>query len=350
MSVKAETIGRDHSLDMAKGLGILCIVLLHYESGIIPVAVNTFIGSFMITMFYVSAGWLMALRPPAPTSIFARKRLVSIGLPYLYWGLIIIAFDTLLWICGYYTWYTPVSDVYKFLVLNGIGTLWFLPALFIGEVTWCWFRRRPWWAVVALFVAVEAFLQWYGHTFTGTFGYVVDTASEASGKIMAAPFRTLYRASHAVICVAGGYYFSLLLSPRLPSMSLAVKLCISFSLLVVAYVTTSIPVFSGPLAAALWIFLCPILAPVGFIVLFRVVDRGPVMRYLDYWGRNSLSLMVTHYSIVMVLVAMALQYIFHCPLLGWVSVVAFVLMMPVQYLITELLNRHFPQLLAKKKK
>ena len=53
---------RARYLDEAKGLGILCIVFLHYENGVIPWTVNTFIGSFMITIFYIIAGWIMAMK------------------------------------------------------------------------------------------------------------------------------------------------------------------------------------------------------------------------------------------------------------------------------------------------
>lgn len=41
-----------------KGLSILCIVLLHYGLGAFPNQINVFIGSFMITAFYVTSGWV----------------------------------------------------------------------------------------------------------------------------------------------------------------------------------------------------------------------------------------------------------------------------------------------------
>ena len=59
---------RERYIDMAKGLAILCIVLLHYENGLFPTEVNTFVGSFMISMFYVTSGWLMASRKNISTT------------------------------------------------------------------------------------------------------------------------------------------------------------------------------------------------------------------------------------------------------------------------------------------
>ena len=62
MSNTTSNLPRAKYLDEAKGLGILCIVFLHYENGVIPGTVNTFIGSFMITIFYIVAGWIMAMK------------------------------------------------------------------------------------------------------------------------------------------------------------------------------------------------------------------------------------------------------------------------------------------------
>ena len=63
MMIKAEKMTRERYVDIAKGIAILCIALLHYENGIFPQQLNTFIGSFMVSMFYVASGWISALYP-----------------------------------------------------------------------------------------------------------------------------------------------------------------------------------------------------------------------------------------------------------------------------------------------
>lgn len=52
---------RTKYIDIAKGIAIICIVLLHFEDGLFPQQLNTFISSFMISMFYIVAGWIDAL-------------------------------------------------------------------------------------------------------------------------------------------------------------------------------------------------------------------------------------------------------------------------------------------------
>lgn len=53
--------GRIKYIDIVKGISIICIVLLHFEDGLFPQQLNIFIGSFMISMFYIVSGWIDAL-------------------------------------------------------------------------------------------------------------------------------------------------------------------------------------------------------------------------------------------------------------------------------------------------
>ena len=162
MSNTTSNLPRAKYLDEAKGLGILCIVFLHYENGVIPGTVNTFIGSFMITIFYIVAGWIMAMKNvQTPTRELAKKRFRSLGLPYIYWTGIIIIFDIILWAFGYYNNYFIAREVYKSIVLRGIGTLWFLPALFFGEIIWNWLLRRHW---AMWIIALAAILIYQPHS------------------------------------------------------------------------------------------------------------------------------------------------------------------------------------------
>lgn len=103
---------RTKYIDIAKGIAIICIVLLHFEDGLFPRQLNTFIGSFMITMFYVIAGWIDALRhEPRTLKDLIRKRWRQLGVPYILWTIIILAFDCILWISGYYDSYFIGSEV-----------------------------------------------------------------------------------------------------------------------------------------------------------------------------------------------------------------------------------------------
>ena len=122
-------------IDILKGFAILCITFLHFEAGVLPSWLNVWIGTFMISAFYLTSGWVMGLKDDKMTvKELVYKRLKSLGVPYLCFSGLIILFDIILLLWGYYDVMFLGREVYKTIVLRGIGTLWFLPSLFFGEL------------------------------------------------------------------------------------------------------------------------------------------------------------------------------------------------------------------------
>lgn len=124
------------SIDWMKGLCIICITMLHIENGLLPMWANYFISIFMITGFYVTNGWIHGLKQTESVDVkqFAGKRLRSLGIPYLWFTFIILMVDIIFYFVGHYNIDVIARDVYKSIVLRGIGTLWFLPVLFFWGI------------------------------------------------------------------------------------------------------------------------------------------------------------------------------------------------------------------------
>lgn len=330
---------RDRSLDMVKGLGIWCIVFLHYEDGLLPWQVNLFISTFMISIFYVTAGWLMGGMPAIPSKVLLHKRLRSLGLPYLYWSLIILGFDTLLWAVGYYEPLIIGRDLYKTVVLKGIGTLWFLPALFFGELLWNWLRTCSSISIMVMMVAlILVDCVWLS---------ISDMRVDNQWKLISAPLNVVSASIGATVGVAAGYYFREFFDKRLSRLCrnglFVVGLCVcvgSFFLNINNYA------WFGVMSVAVHIVVGVILPPIGFLLIFKALDNVKFFNFLDYWGRNSLSLMVTHFSIVMVLALIFVEYVLHSRMMGWISVGAFLASIPIQYLLTIGINRYCPKLVS----
>ena len=120
-------------IDILKGFSIIAIMLLHYENGVFPRYLNMWIGCFMVAAFYFISGWLMASKESDSWSVWWKKRKNSLVMPYIYFSFIIIIFDILLCLLGEMQAKILFRDIYKTLVLRGIGTLWFIPALLGGE-------------------------------------------------------------------------------------------------------------------------------------------------------------------------------------------------------------------------
>ena len=322
---------RQRYLDIVKGISILGITFLHYESGLLSDYANCYIGLFMIVMFYFVPGWLDAMNERKLTlKELCRKRWQQLGKPYIYWTGIILVFDLILFAFGYYDTYFIAREVYKSVILRGIGTLWFLPALFGGEILWHIVKRRLWATVLAL-IAIYTYQYFYYQAFALVEGHMMQ--------IIEAPFRVVCSVSTALLMIAVGYYTYKLVARM--ALSRGVVLATGLTLTAASFATLPVSVFPH---------FQSIIECVGLVLLFKGLPDGKLWDYFDYWGRNSLSLMVTHYSITLVLSVIVVTKLLGMEFVGWVTIYAFVVSMIVSYFITLALNRYFPCLLGKKVK
>ena len=329
---------RERFLDIAKGVAILCIVLLHVENGVIPNGLNTFIGSFMISLFFITTGWLDGYRTePLKLKELCSKRWKQLGIPYLWWTGVILAFDLLLWSAGYYDAYMIGREAYKALVLRGIGTLWFLPALFGGEMIWNIVRRYRSVAIGLLAVALTLVAQ---YAYYKAFGGKTDSLT----RIIEAPFHTLSNMLSAWTSIAAGFLFRrILVALRMVRMA-------KWQYLVIGIVLTALGYWCANYwpVPMLWGLAAPIIGPIGILMLTMAVQDLKLTDYFNYWGINSLVLMVTHYSIVVVLFEMFHKAVFHEPYIqGYPAFAYFAVIMVLEYYICELINKYFSYLLGK---
>lgn len=319
-------------IDIVKGLSIWCIVLLHYENGVFPNSLNVFIGSFMITAFFVSSGWVSAMRPSQRTlKELAAKRWRQLGLPYVWWSGIILAFDLLLYAFGYYSPYFLESEAYKAIILRGIGTLWFLPALFGGELIWHGLRRCHWRSVALAFLGTILYMHVYGLIFGGQ--------TEAIYKIIAAPFRTLSNILMAWTGIAFGYYAYTILGRRIEHAHPASLLLSGLFLCTVAWFCTN----SWPSSIGiLWLYTAPLLGPLGLLLMAKALQSWRPLSFFDYWGRHSLNLMLTHYSITLVICNIIVQKCMLIPFSGRITLICFFCSIPIQYFWVFFVNKYAP--------
>ena len=319
-------------IDILKGLSILCITFLHFEAGVIPLWLNVWIGSFMISAFYLTAGWMMGMRDEdIELKDLARKRLKSLGVPYLCFSGLIILFDIILLLCGYYDVMFLGREVYKTIVLRGIGTLWFLPSLFFGELLFVWLKSKRSWLLIG-FMALGTFLYLY---FYGQ--WVAEYRNLSSlNQIIDAPFYTIRNAMIAWPVVGAGYLVAKDYKRLLGGLSKRVLLMVA---LVIIGLSIYFASFSKLSLGVVAYFLPSVLGPLGLLLLAIVVEKWHIMRFFTYWGRNSLVLMVTHYSIVMVLCQIFDKYVLECnEFVGWRTIVYFVVTVLLTYPLVWFFN------------
>lgn len=329
---------RERYIDLVKGLSILCITFLHYERGILPSCVNTFIGSFMITAFYITSGWVAAMQSSQPTfKALIKKRWKQLGKPYLWWTAIIIMFDLILFALGYYDISYIGKEIYKAITLRGIGTLWFLPALFGGEILWFYLKGKKniWLIIIFLIVSL---------CYQNLYNYFFENETEIFYQIINAPFCTINNILGAWIGIGFGYCSYTLLKSKI-LVGAKYKL-VSGGLLFTAFAFITAN-YLPPFLSLFWHIFAPLWGPLGLLLLAKSVQQCRFFDFFNFWGVNSLNLMVTHYSIVMVLMTIILKDGFNATIEGWTSIIVFIISMPIQYLLVVIIDRYAKFLLGR---
>ena len=328
-------------IDATKGVAILCITFLHFEQGVIPAWLNIWIGLFMISAFYVTSGWVTGIndKPITAKQLF-RKRIRQLGIPYLWFSLLIILFD-LLWVSvGLMGSDIMLRDIYKTIVLRGIGTLWFLPVLLIGECIFTLIKnsKRRWlWAAVAMVITVSVNYAY------NSIWFPKSNISELN-KMLDAPMQPIVRGLHAWPIIAIGYLMGKKWGKSIMQTNKAWLLIVSALIFAASFVLVINPPFTVYYINDL---LSNILPAIAFMCLFAIFAKG--IKFFTYWGVNSLILMCTHFSITMeILMAFDKQILHHPVFEGPRTIVYFAICVLLTYPLVYLFNGKLKFMLGKK--
>ena len=330
-------------IDATKGVAILCITFLHFEKGVIPGWLNIWIGMFMISAFYVTSGWIMGInnKPITANELF-KKRIRQLGFPYLWFSLLIISFD-ILWVAlGLMESGILLRDIYKTVVLRGIGTLWFLPVLFIGEYIFTLINnsKRKWlWATIAMIITLSVNYAYYSI-------WLPKNDICELHKILDAPMQPIVRGLYAWPIIEIGF----LLGKRWGKSILEVKktklLSISVLLFAISFILIIKPPFNIYYINGL---LSNTLPAIAFMCLFAVFRNSVIENFFTYWGVNSLIMMCTHFSITMeVLMAFDRHVLHHTIFEGPRTIIYFVICVLLTYPLAWLFNNKLKFMLGKK--
>ena len=330
-------------IDATKGVAILCITFLHFEQGVIPTWLNTWIGMFMISAFYVTSGWVTGIsnKPITAKELF-KKRIRQLGIPYLWFSLLIIIFD-ILWVAlGLMESGILLRDIYKTLVLRGIGTLWFLPVLLIGEYIFTLIKnsKKKWmWAAIGLAITLLV-----NHLYNSYWQPIRDIGE--LNKILDAPMQPIVRGLYAWPIIAIGYLFGKRWGKSIMEMNKVKLLSISTLLFVISFILIIRPPFNIYYINGL---LSNTLPAVAFMLLFVVFAKGIITKFFTYWGVNSLILMCTHFSIIQVLLTTFDKHVLNHPTIeGERTIIYFIVCIILTYPLVYLFNSKLKFMLGKK--
>lgn len=285
-------------IDLAKGVGILLVILGHiqYISG----GFRHFIVSFHIPLFFIIAGMLIRVKrdEKKPLSVNIARKTGSVLRPYLIFSVIFIIAQTVAWkLGGTITADMIKENIFLTVILYGMSVLWFLGALFVGEsVFFLLFKimkRKlvPFVVCAGLVVSclLNRLLQYYcaWHSCDALISYIRYFCQD------------FIRIGMIVFFIAVGFYAwrlyekmhvhpvkALLAGTALIAVTVYISIINGGVDLHFLVLNNEFLYFTGAICGSLGvIFLCMAMLPIAHLAPFKV---------LAFYGKNSLIVMMTH--------------------------------------------------------
>lgn len=321
---------RSDAIDMVKGLSIMTLFFLHFENGGLYIDYNIFL--VRSPSFFIVIGWLWGLSSNRRTvKEHWTKRLQGLVKPYIYFSLIFLAYDLFLITLQVIEPHILYRDIYKTLCLRGIGTLWFLPALLCGEIIFLYLRTKKSYIKFLYTIIIFAIL------------YMLRNGYE--NKLVDAPLKVITNACNAYIYISVAYFISKRWGKRIIAMGKS-RLAITGTILLLC--DFFLVNFIGNIGI-FGLILGSTLAGFGILLLFTAIeDFKPIAKPLVYCGKNSLTIMAIHYSILFETARIVDKYIlgyehYH----GSRTLIYFFIAVVLQVLIIEFINRKTPFIIGK---
>lgn len=293
---------------------------------------------FMITAFYFTSGWLQGIssKQRSVKELF-QKRLRSLGIPYLWFVLLILSFDVVWILCGYAEWKLLATHIYNAAILRGIGTLWFLPALFGGEMIFAWLRNKNnLLLTLTVFVGTMLYLHYFNQ-----WHYTYRELSDLN-RIIDAPFHAFSRVVSAWPVIGLGFLFGKFYNQQLERLSFIQQFAWGVGILIVMNASIWLGIGYGTS------FFTNALLALGWMLVFMSLPKNPISHFFSFWGKNSLILMATHYSILMeICVVINREWLGHAELEGINALWFFVATILLEYPIVWLFNHKLKFMLGK---
>ncbi len=358
---------RLHWIDTLKGIGIILVVLAHYS---LPIALDTYIFSFHMPLFFFISGFLFDFGKYAESaSNFVKGRFKSLIVPYFCFAVITCIFYLLL-----DELYTPGIPSIKFFensIIHRIShifvafgpaisynpPLWFLTCLFVTELLFYGLARK-------YYREPKKLVFWL--IITGVIGYFYSVY---------VPFRIPWNvdvALAAIVFYGAGNLFRRLTEPELRT-SFSLKLdsefieklfkvekylpaiAILLSLLYLGYLLkfpTDDKVNMNVLKYG-ELFSFYLLAFSGIFTFVYLSKRIVSSKVLEYYGRNSLIILALHFplkdvltKLVIIILGVETEYIhYSAGIAQGLTVLSLTLLVPVIYVT----NNYFPFILGKKR-
>ncbi len=338
-------------LDMTKGIGIILVVIGH--STFAGDHLLTWIASFHMPLFFIVTGMLLqhTQEEKIRMSIIVRKKTKSIMLPYISFSIIYLAMDMglLLLHLGNKTLLDFYYAIISTFTCYGISTLWFLPALFIGEISFLFIRKRYSHIITILIGFMLALIVGLTYPiFDARYSLYKTTYSLILGYLLIC----LYRGAVAYLFIAMGYYVKryVVEKEKMQMKEISLGLILLLTGAAFAFTNGRVDLHSVVLKNSVYFYISAFAGTMGVILISKNIM---LLKALQYAGRNSLIIMATHLDFRIMITAIRSASFVHAYLMPIPLYVRYVIMAIVvvvlEYIIIYIMNHFFYFLIGKNK-
>lgn len=336
-------------LDMAKGIGIILVVLGH--APYTPDWMRQYIATFHMPLFFVISGILLyhTGEEKKPYKTLFLKKLRLIFLPYITFSLLYLAFDAAtVWLRpDKLAWIDVARNSIYAATLYGISVLWFLNALFISEILFLKIRQKTSLRVSALISVFLALAGAYTKVWMDrSYPLFRSMTILCIGYVII----SVCRAAAAMGFLALGYFVSPALHGNRAGkwQEWTAIVLLGVLNLILGRINGGVDLHFLQLNNPLLYFIC---GGAGSLALIFLCRQLPGVKPLEYFGKNSLIIMVTHLDFRVLIMAIHYgmwlnQYISRAKTYFLYLNVALAVIVLEVFWIT-VINRCFPFLLGK---
>ena len=133
---------RIHYLDIVKSIGIIFVILGHIESLYMPF--RNYIVAFHMPLFFIVSGMLFYHNSEEERNIrdYIKGKAYRIMIPYAFFSILSLLIESSrLALKGIQDWTSIREQFLQAITLQGVSTLWFLPALFLSQIIFFCIRK-----------------------------------------------------------------------------------------------------------------------------------------------------------------------------------------------------------------
>lgn len=291
-------------IDMAKGIAIILVVAGH--STLMGKGPLTFITSFHMPLFFIISGLLFYYKNTKSENFksFARKRFFGMMVPYISFSVIYLILYYLQLKSSELVTPEYIHDAYlQTFSLYGISVLWFLPAIFFGEIIFCLLIKKLPGKVSAIIIIILAFVP---TLLKGRLDVLIPNAITTDAlRFLRLFLAFLLRLPGAVTFLGIGYALGMAKEkliekrgPVKPYLEVLIGIFLIGADAVLAFLNGGVDMHYVSYNNPFLFYTAATSASLGILLICKHL---PNIRPLSFFGKNSLIVMLTHLDCLMVI-------------------------------------------------